>query len=258
LAHMAGTKFILGGGDGLQAHEFAVAIALLALAFASEVALGIFLLGWSCIILGAWLLFAGRYSDPLLFVDTAHTALTMLTAAGSIALPGHTRMLLHATYHVSIVTLAAMLLGPRKWFSTTVPLLYTLAAYAMLVADRGVRVLDPSLSDVALDMSMEAVDYLCTPWAWCVYNLLGGGKRAVAWPFVAFVAYKSALAMYTYPMNVIPATYDLLNTSRIASTSLQVRLILGGLPALNVLVLYPVVWPRIMAALTHGRSLLGL
>jgi len=251
-------RFVLGDGDGLQMHELAIVIVLLSMAFASEIALGIFCVGWSCVIVGIWMLFEGRYSDPLLLVDTAHTALTMITAAGSIALDAHTRMLLHATYHVSMTTLAAMLLGPKKWFGMTVPLLYTLAAYAMLLADRGVRYLDPSLEDLVLASTTGAADYLCTPWAWCAYALLGASKRTVAFPFAAFVAYKCVIAAFTVPAAMIPETIALLNSTRVLASSPYARLLLGGLPAVNVIVLYPVIWPRITAAINHGRDLVGL
>ena len=251
-------KFIFGGGEGLPMYYFAIAVGLLAAAFQSEQALGIFLAGWSLVIFGTWLLFDGRQSDPTIFVDVANTVLTMLTADGTIVLSPHTRMLLHATFHISICTLSAMLMGPKNWFGATVPLLYTIAAFFMLFADRSVRQLDPSLEDLTLKMSIEAIDYLATPWAWLVYNLLGGSKRAIAWPFVAFIAYKSVLAMYECPMEMVPAAYELVTSPRLAAASPYARFLFGAVPMWNLIVLYPIVVPRIIIAVKHGRSIIGL
>ena len=251
-------RHVFGGSDGLQSYEFTIAVAILAAAFASEAALGIFMLGWTCIILGTWILFHGRYSDPLLLVDTANSILCMYTFGGWTKLDAHKVMLLHATFHVSIVTLAAMLIGPKKWFAGTVPLLYTCASYAMMIADRSLRAIEPGLEDVVLRMSTDAADYLTTPWAWCVYSLMGGEKQMLAFPFVVFVAYKSILAMYFFPATIVPATIDLLGSAGVSDSALAAKAIIAGLPAMNVIVLYPVVWPRIIAAFKHGASIIGL
>ena len=89
-----------------EAHEAAILTALLAAAFAADFTFGMFAMGWAAVILGAWILFDGLHSDPLLLVDTAHTFLSMYTYGGSSGLDRERVMLLHASYHITLVTLA--------------------------------------------------------------------------------------------------------------------------------------------------------
>ena len=166
-------------------------------------------------------------------------------------------MLLHASYHITLVTLAAMLIGPKKWFAGLTPCLYTAASYVMVLSDRAIRTLDPSLSDVASQQMYDVADFLIMPWHWGVYNLLGGcsGGAIYAFPFGAYTFYGSIRAMYKYPLAIYPATLDLLGSPRVEKAAWGVRAILAAVPLFNTVILYPVVIPRALAASRHAVAL---
>ena len=250
-------KSIFGGGDGLQPHEAALLTALLAAAFAADFTFGMFAMGWAAVILGAWILFDGRHSDPLLLVDTAHTFLSMYTYGGSSGLEHQRITLLHASYHITLVTLAAMLIGPKKWFGGLTPCLYTAASYVMVLEYEAVRRLDPSLSDVASQQMYDVADFLIMPWHWGVYNLLGGSAVGAlyAFPFGAYTFYGSVRAMCKYPFAIYPATLELLASPRVTKADPIVRAILAAVPHFNTVILYPVVIPRALAACRHAATL---
>lgn len=231
-------------------------VVLLSAAFASEASLGYYVLGWSAIILGTWIAFDGRHNDPLLLVDTAHAFLTWHTFGGAAGLTDHNLMLLHAAYHLALVTLAAFLIGPKKWFGMFIPCLYTAASYLMILVHRAICVLDPSKEAIALKIALDAADLLTTPYHWCLYNLFGGNKYAITLPIVAYTAYKSACAMYAYPTSAGPATMALLNSSEVIDAPLYMKVLIAFVPLFNGCILYPVVWPRIKAAYTHAKGLL--
>jgi hypothetical protein len=257
----ASKSSIFGGGDGLQQHEAAILTALLAYAFSADLEIGLYATGWTCVILGFWLLFDGKHEDPLLLVDTAHSFLCMYTFGGASGMSDHSIMLLHITYHVVLVTLCAALLSPAKWFAGLTPCLYTFASFMAFFADRAIRSLDPTMMLTATQLTLHCADFYAMPWHWGVYNLLGGsdpkGGRVHALPFGLYTAYGSFKIMYMYPALLLPPRLDALQDVPLSAASGSVRGIYTAVLLANCVILYFVVIPRVLAALRHARAVVG-
>jgi hypothetical protein len=241
-------------------------VVALAAAGATDPVLAVFAVGWLCVYIGMWILFNGSNYDPFLLVDSFHAILSIYTFGGTIpfrtiggtsGLTDESIMLLHISYHVVTVTVAAALFGPEKWFGEMglMPKLYTAAAWLSITVDRSIRLLDPSLTFAALFTTKNAADLYNTPWHWCLYSLAGGGPRAATLPIVSYTAYCSIRNLYMYPTTMYPAVVDLLNSTDFADASSLARALFCVVPAFNFCIMGFVLTPRIAAAFRDAKAL---
>ena len=250
--------------------DTAEAACLLAIAVAlgaSELCLGLFFTGWALVLVGAWVLCEESQSavDSLLAVDFLHACLALATLGGLTPLDDHGLMLLHISFHLANVCCVVVLHGAEKAFSGLTMKLYFTAAWLAILADRMSRSLAPSLVAIAAGpTTLGAADLYTTPWHWCLYNLLGGSSgayRFASFPIVCYTAFCACRILPKYPYSKVPEIYQLLFSGSMAGPLAEapfvVRFLTALVPFFNLLIIGPILVPRIMQAYRHAKSLIA-
>ena len=238
----------------------AVVVALMA----SELCLGMYFAGWSLVLSGMWLLSndgkALLGADPMLIVDFCHALLSKVTLGGYTRIDDHGLMLLHASFHLAMVTCTVVLYGPQKAFKSLVMKLYFSASWLAIIADRCSRELGtPAMSRLTADSTtLGAADLLTTPWHWCLYNLLGGSPTAPAGTFaiVCWTAYCSVRVLLTYPYATLSKVSAAVSAGGdLADAPSGVKALSVVVPAFNCMIIFPILGGRLMKAYNHGKKL---
>ena len=236
----------------------AVAVALMA----SELCLGLYFAGWAFVLSGMWLLSndGKDIADPMLVIDFCHAILSKVTLGGYTTIDDHGLLLLHASFHLAMVTCTVVLFGAQKAFSSLVMKLYFTASWLAVLADRGSRELGtPAMSRLAADpTTLGAADLLTTPWHWCLYNLLGGGPSAPPFTFaiVCWTAYCSVRVLLSYPYSTLSKVSALMSAGGdLADAPFGVRALSVVVPAFNCMIIFPILGGRLMKAYRHGKQL---